>query len=166
MTYQKQTWTDNVTSCTQVTAERLNHIEEGIYQANNSLPVGTIISYSGSDLPENWLLCNGQEISRSDYSNLFNVIGTIYGEGNGSTTFNIPDLTGRTAIGVNGIYKLASKGGESTHKLTTAEMPSHNHGIFDSTENVDFLGRVTKAGSASGNYSGQWYFKNTKKYSR
>lgn len=56
----------------------------------NSVPVGTIIEYVNSTIPEGWLLCNGAEISRTQYSELFSVIGTTYGEGDGITTFNLP----------------------------------------------------------------------------
>lgn len=69
---------------------------------NNSsmvLPYGTIISFCGTTTPENWLECNGQAVSRTTYSNLFSVIGTTYGSGNGSTTFNLPNLNGRFVQG-------------------------------------------------------------------
>lgn len=54
--------------------------------------IGSVIMFAGSTIPDNWLICNGQEISRSLYSDLFNVIGTMYGAGDGTTTFNVPEL--------------------------------------------------------------------------
>ncbi|MDD3436050.1 MAG: phage tail protein, partial [Candidatus Gastranaerophilales bacterium] len=63
--------------------------------APGSVPVGTVVAYVGSIAPSGWLLCNGAEISRSGpYANLFALIGVAYGTGNGTTTFNIPDLRG------------------------------------------------------------------------
>ena len=57
-------------------------------------PAGTVISYMADTAPTGYLPCNGQEVSRTTYSNLFSTIGTKYGEGDGSTTFNVPDLRG------------------------------------------------------------------------
>lgn len=57
-------------------------------------PIGTINAYGGTTAPEGWLLCQGQALSRTDYADLFSVIGTNFGSGDGSTTFNIPDLRG------------------------------------------------------------------------
>jgi microcystin-dependent protein len=63
------------------------------------VPTGAIIPYGGSSAPTNWLLCDGTAVSRSTYATLFGVIGTAYGAGNGSTTFNLPDFRGRTTVG-------------------------------------------------------------------
>ena len=59
------------------------------------LPIGSYIQFAGSQAPAGFLVCNGGEISRTTYSNLFAVIGTTYGSGDGSTTFNLPNLTDR-----------------------------------------------------------------------
>lgn len=61
----------------------------------SEFPVGTIIDYGGGAAPTNWLLCDGSAVSRTTYNQLFDVIGTAYGAGNGSTTFNLPDSTGQ-----------------------------------------------------------------------
>jgi len=61
----------------------------------NALPTGSYIQFAGSQAPAGFLVCNGGEISRTTYSALFAVIGTTYGSGDGSTTFNLPDLTDR-----------------------------------------------------------------------
>ena len=83
-----------------------------------------------------WLLCDGRSISRTEYSDLFEAIGTAFGVGNGSTTFNIPDARGRVlgAIGSGTGLTPRSLGdtvGAETHTLTTSEMPSHSHGVTD-----------------------------------
>ncbi len=57
-------------------------------------PVGTINAYGGATAPDGWLLCQGQAVSRTDYADLFTVIGTAFGSGDGSTTFNVPDFRG------------------------------------------------------------------------
>lgn len=60
---------------------------------------GTVLPFAGSAAPIGWLLCYGQAVSRTTYANLFAAIGTAYGAGDGSTTFNVPDLRGRVAAG-------------------------------------------------------------------
>ena len=59
------------------------------------IPPGTIIHYAGRTVPSGWLICNGANVSRTDYAALFAAIGTIYGAGNESTTFGLPNLNGR-----------------------------------------------------------------------
>lgn len=68
----------------------------------NSVPVGTIVPYMGTTAPAGWLLCDGSVISRTTYANLFSVIGNSCGNGNGSTTFNLPDFRGRFLRGFDG----------------------------------------------------------------
>ena len=64
------------------------------YLHNSAPPIGTINAFGGTTAPDGWLLCQGQAISRTNYSELFSVIGTNFGAGDGSTTFNVPDLRG------------------------------------------------------------------------
>ena len=68
---------------------------------NSALPLGSIIPFAGSQnkLPNTYLFCDGSEVSRTEYADLFNIIGTMYGEGDGSTTFNLPNLVGRVPVG-------------------------------------------------------------------
>lgn len=81
--------------------------------------------------PTNWFYCIGTEISRETYSALFDVIGTQFGVGDGSTTFNLPDFTGRFPVGADDIgppYRpVGTTGGEEEHTLTISEMPEHDH---------------------------------------
>jgi len=87
--------------------------------------------YGGSIAPSGFMICDGPAISRVTYAALFAQIGTTYGAGNGSTTFNIPNLKGRIAVGLDAAQTefdvLGETGGEKTHVLTTAELAAHAH---------------------------------------
>jgi microcystin-dependent protein len=102
------------------------------------LPAGSIIQWGGSAAPVNWLLCDGSAVSRADYGSLFAAIGTSYGSGDGSTTFNLPDLRGRVPVGKNGgsFGTLGTTGGSETVALTTGQIPAHNHS-FSATTSLD-----------------------------
>lgn len=110
--------------------------------ANNGVPVGTLFPYAGPSVPTGYLLCYGQAVSRTTYSALFTVIGTTYGAGNGSTTFNVPDMRGRVAIGLDNMGGtsanvvtnanadiLGGKDGREKHALTADENGPHAHSI-------------------------------------
>jgi microcystin-dependent protein len=108
------------------------------------MPAGIIAPYAGTTEPSGWLFCYGQAISRTTYATLFAAISTTYGSGDGSTTFNLPDLRGRVVAGqddmggssanrltgasggVDGDV-LGGTGGAETHTLTTAELAVHSH---------------------------------------
>lgn len=89
--------------------------------------VGEIKPFAGSAIPTGWLLCDGSAVSRTTYSELFTVIGTTYGTGDGSTTFNLPDLRNRFMVGAGDEYELNDKGGEKAHALTVDELAHHRH---------------------------------------
>lgn len=91
------------------------------------LPTGMMINYGGSSAPSGWLLCDGSAVSRTTYAALFAVIGTTYGAGDASTTFNLPDLQGKFALGAGGGFALGATGGEEDHLLTVDELPAHDH---------------------------------------
>jgi microcystin-dependent protein len=88
---------------------------------------GIVIPFAGMVSPEGYLLCDGSEVSRSTYALLYAVIGDTYGAGDGSTTFNLPDLRGRVVIGVAGTHALGSTGGSETVTLTEDQLPAHSH---------------------------------------
>jgi microcystin-dependent protein len=99
-----------------------------------SVPPGVLAPFAGSAAPSGWLLCDGTAVSRTTYNNLFAVIASVYGAGDGTTTFNVPDLRGRVPVGKNTATfgSLAATGGEETHVITAPEMPSHTH-VFTGT---------------------------------
>ena len=104
-----------------------------------AVPVGTVAMYAGHTAPAGYLFCDASAVSRTTYPELFAVIGTTYGAGDGSTTFNLPDMRGRVPLGVGTgdaadatAHALADKEGAETHTLTIAEMPAHTHGIAPS----------------------------------
>lgn len=114
-------------------------------QATNSLnssvnslvlvPVGAIVPFAGTTVPANWMVCEGQVLLRSSYTALFAAIGTTWGSGTTpSTSFTIPDLRGRTVVGVdNGAQRVAAASfvgqaaGADKVNLLITHMPAHNH---------------------------------------
>lgn len=135
-----------------------------------TFPVGSIVDYAGLTAPTGWLLCFGQAISRTTYAALFAVISTTYGVGDGSTTFNLPDLRGRVIAGqddmggssanrltglsggVDGDV-LGAVGGEEAHTISSSQMPSHTHLLLADVEattdyptNAQQVGKATSGG--------------------
>ena len=91
-----------------------------------AVPPGTIVAHAGTR-PTGWLSCRGAAVSRATYPALFAVLGTRFGAGDGSTTFNLPDLRGRFPYGASVDADVGNTGGAETHTLTVDEMPSHAH---------------------------------------
>lgn len=88
---------------------------------------GIVMPFAGSTAPQGWMLCDGSAVSRTTYAALFAVIGTTYGEGDGETTFNIPNLAGRVVIGSSQSHALGTTGGSETVTLTADQLPAHTH---------------------------------------
>lgn len=106
---------------------KLTNIDTDLYiNRLNTVPVGSIMCFAGATAPEGWLLCDGQAINRINYKKLFSTIGTTYGNGNGSTTFNLPNLCDRFPMG-KGTNSLGSVGGSNSVTLTSSQLPSHSH---------------------------------------
>jgi microcystin-dependent protein len=103
------------------------------------MPVGTILPYGGETAPEGWLLCNGDAKSRTDFADLFAAIGTNFGQGDGSATFNVPDLRGRFPRGGEA---LGATGGSETHNHTVDIWGSNKTGsfLYEGTTNRTFIG--------------------------
>ena len=92
----------NQQSNSRTDAYSCNYIETAVMNAvNNLLPIGSIIEYGGTTAPEGWLLCDGSAVSRTTYASLFSTIGTSFGTGDGSTTFNIPNKKGKVGVGLD-----------------------------------------------------------------
>lgn len=135
----------------------------GQLNTGDGIPVGAMLDYWGTSPPDGWLFAAGQEISRTEYAELFAVIGTVGGAGNGSTTFNIPDCRGRVVAGKDNMggtaagrmtipisgTTLGAAGGNQTTTLTTAQMPVHTHTGTTSDANTSGLSTPAPV-----NYSG------------
>jgi microcystin-dependent protein len=175
-----------VTADTRSITERVNVL---IRDYNNPpatqrfVPSGVVLPFAGGAAPAGFLLCFGQAVSRATYADLFAAIGTTYGAGDGSTTFNVPDLRGRVAAGkddmggggagritgsgqagINGTT-LGAAGGAQDNTLDTTRIPAHSHGYSDPGHAHSFLqgdstpaSFTSRAGEGDGNNN---YFTST-----
>ena len=118
-----------------------------------SEPVGSIILWGGDSVPDNYLPCVGTAVSRTEYSDLFSVIGTQFGEGDGSTTFNLPDFSGLAPVGIDdsdtNFNAVGKTYGEKTHTLTKAETPSLTGSIQTRQQNDNNTIDIYPTGSAA-----------------
>ena len=124
------------------------------------MPTGMVVPYAGAAAPDGWLLCRGQAVSRTTYAQLFSVIGTTYGSGDGSTTFNLPDMRGRVAVGSDA--NLGATAGVLSVSLTAAQNGPHNHTTLIDYKNLmgtpegsnSFQARQEPAGAVTTGSSG------------
>lgn len=133
----------NNSNDTSVTVDGSKNIEITI-PLGFATPVGTVMMIAGSSIPSGFLLCNGAAISRTTYAKLFAAIGTMYGAGDGATTFNLPDMRDRFAEGAGGTY--------SVGKAVEAGLPNITGNIGAS---IDILNKLTSSPFES--YSGAFY---------
>jgi len=104
------------------------------------IPTATIVPWSSASVPSGFLECDGSAVSRTTYASLFAIVGTTYGSGDGSSTFNVPDLSNNVTVGKSNNKALASTGGADTvtnsgniggstanATLSTPQLASHNH---------------------------------------
>ena len=152
----------SVAEINKVTDDNMNEIKNTI---NTNTPVGVITAYAGDTAPNGWLLCDGSAVSRTTYANLFSVIGTKCGAGDGSTTFNLPNIKGRSLVGVDpddtDFNVVGATGGEKTHTLTIDEMPSHTHSVkFDQPANGG-IAWLKSGGNSGGPYYSSDFIQST-----
>jgi microcystin-dependent protein len=135
-----------------------------------SIPTGVYFPYGGTAAPSGYLLCDGTAYSRSTYSDLFAVIGTSYGTGDGATTFNVPDLRGRAPYGrdnmggvdatripssITGRTSMGGTGGNGQVTVAEANLPAHTHGSIPTTAVVPRDGWGTTGGDLGSVTSGR-----------
>lgn len=152
------------------------------FTATSSIPTGAIIDYGGTVAPTGWLMVDGSAVSRTTYAALFVATGsgTIYGAGDGSSTFNLPDVRGRVTVGkddmggtaanritvagsaTNGAL-LGNGSGNENVALSVAQLPSHNHNILSGTSTGTFLmaGNASSGGVGGGTVTGGLAYYNT-----
>lgn len=139
------------------------------------VPIGAIFWFARATAPSGYVIANGQLLSRTAYANLWTEAQNFlvsdatwntgyygyYSSGNGSSTFRVPSLVDRTAIGGGGNFPIGSAGGEITHRLTVAEIPSHNHFNHPPSSVTDVGGGKCTEGSIEQEAGIYWYTENT-----
>ena len=167
---------DGVTASTQASGDNSTKVATTAYvDSLTTVPTGALTQYAGGSAPNGWLVCDGSTVSRSTYSDLHALLKDVggtdnyaYGNGDGSTTFTLPDLRGRIPVGVgqqtsgkwdsaeedysgSGTnFVLAATGGTEDHKLLTAELPSHSHAVEANSQNYVDGGTARALGSNNG----------------
>ena len=120
-------------------------------------PIGMTKIWPSNTIPTNWLACNGDAISRTTYSDLFDLLEEQYGNGNGSTTFNLPNINNNKFIRASdGDVNLGVIGGEDTVTLTLTQLPAHTHTYYrgDNTNNNNLSEEGRSSTETSGSKGG------------
>lgn len=118
------------------------------------VPPGSIVQYVGATAPNGWWLCDGSALSRTSFSQLYAVIGTTFGVGDGSTTFNVPDFRGRVAVGAGAgagltVRAVGAVGGQES----ITQVPPHTHNITDPGHTHTYLGVQSQDAGTTGSTS-------------
>jgi microcystin-dependent protein len=135
-TYAYQLWADTTTGMLKQRNAANNAWVTLFPLATTVDPSGTIKLYAGGTAPTGYLICDGTAVSRTTYADLFAVLSTTYGSGDGSTTFNVPDFRRRVPVGAGGTGTATlgnargNTGGAETHTITEAQLPAHKHFAF------------------------------------
>ena len=106
--------------------EGLQDIEDLKLAIQKPLPAGTMIPFAGNVVPEGFLICNGAAVSLTTYASLFAAIGTLYGTGDGSTTFNLPDARDRVLQGASGTHSTGSYISAGLPNVTGSRIMQHD----------------------------------------
>lgn len=149
-TLQIQTTTSGGTATTALT---IDNSQNATFAGNltvtgtlyGGVPSGTLLMWATSSAPTGYVLCNGAAISRSTYAALFAIIGTTFGTGDGSTTFNVPDFRDRMPVGAGTTYSANSSGG-SADAITV----SHTHTFSATTSTASLTGSLSQQGNRAG----------------
>jgi microcystin-dependent protein len=123
--------------CYLLSTGRLQRYDGSSWVTYQTTPTGVLAMFVDTSPPSGWLLCDGSEVSRTTYADLFAIMGTTYGNGNGSTTFNLPDFRQRFPLGkaASGTgANLGDTGGNINHTHST---PNHSHTMPQHSHNVD-----------------------------
>lgn len=146
-----------------ITADSVTTVSLTVSGSGGGLaPTGAVSSFAGSSAPTGWLLCDGSAVSRTTYADLYAVIGTTYGVGDGSTTFNVPNAKGKMVVGYDStdtsFDALGETGGAKTNTLTTTQLPAHTHSVNPPATASTSSGTHshTVGGNASWGSSGGW----------
>lgn len=118
-------------------------------------PAGIVTPYAGTTAPTGWLMCDGSAVSRATYAALYTAIGTAYGAGDGTTTFNLPDAKGRVIVsrdsGQTEFDVLGETGGSNTHSLANANLPRYSGSVsFHGGGSATILSNATGSGVTAG----------------
>ncbi len=123
-----------------------------IQQPGASVPVGSVISFAGENIPENYLICDGSEISRTEYSELFTALGESWGAGDGSSSFNLPDLRGQFIRGVDGSADV-DPNKENRTAIHTGGNTGNNVGTYQQDEFKNHNHTMERGTNMTGGYN-------------
>jgi microcystin-dependent protein len=135
-----------ITAPTAAAGTNTTQIATTAFVLSNGAPTGGLIMWGTGTAPSGWLLCDGTAVNRTTYAALFAVIGTTFGVGDGSTTFNVPNYTNRMPYGTT----VGATGGSATTTLITANLPSHTHSITDPGHSHSYTINTLAGNNAAG----------------